>query len=80
EESWRIVLRSAREKPVDVRVTERMFRWHEWRIEREAVDGKSAGHRKPDAEHAEWTVTVPPGGRATLEYTVLYSWKPQDLR
>lgn len=80
EESWRIVFRSAKKEPVDVQVTERMFRWHEWRILRETVDGKSISHRKPDAEHAAWTVTVPAGGSVTLDYTVRYSWKEADLR
>lgn len=80
EESYRITLRSAKKEPVQVRVTERMFRWHEWRITAESVDGKPAGHTKPDAEHAEWRVTVPAGGHATLEYTVHYSWSEQDLR
>ncbi|HKK26863.1 MAG TPA: DUF4139 domain-containing protein [Gemmatimonadota bacterium] len=80
EESWKIVLRSAREEPVDVRVTERMFRWHEWEIVKETVDGKSVRHAEPDADHAAWTVTVPPGGTAALEYTVRYAWEPADLR
>jgi hypothetical protein len=80
EESYQITLRSAKKEPVEVRVTERMFRWHEWRITAESVDGKPARHEKPDAEHAEWRITVPARGRATLEYTVHYSWSEQDLR
>jgi hypothetical protein len=80
EESYRITLRSAKKEPVEVRVTERMFRWREWKITAESVDGKPARHAKPDAEHAEWRVTVPADGRATLEYTVHYSWSEKDLR
>ncbi len=80
EEGYRITLRSAKKEPVQVHVTERMFRWHEWRITAEMVDGKPARHAKPDAEHAEWRITVPAGGRATLEYTVHYAWSEQDLR
>lgn len=80
EESYRITLRSSKKEPVEVRVSERMFRWHEWRITAETVDGKPARHTKPDAEHAEWRVTVPAGGHATLDYTVHYSWSERDLR
>jgi len=80
EESWKVVLRSARTEAVEVRVTERMFRWHEWELVRETVDGKKVRHTKPDADHAAWTVTVPAGGAATLEYTVRYAWEPADLR
>jgi hypothetical protein len=80
EESYRIVLKSAKKEPVEVRVTERMFRWHEWSITAESVGGKPVQHARPDAEHAEWRVTVPAGGQAALEYTVRYSWSEQDLR
>jgi hypothetical protein len=80
EESYRITLRSAKKGPVEVRVTERMFRWHEWTITGQSVDGKPARHARPDAEHAEWRVTVPAAGQATLEYTVHYAWSEEDLR
>lgn len=75
QESFRITLRNHKDEAVEVRVTEPLYRWSEWSIESEAVDGKPATHSKLDAQQAEWRITVPANGEAVLEYTVQYRWK-----
>ncbi|MER2600488.1 MAG: DUF4139 domain-containing protein [Caldilineales bacterium] len=75
QESFRITLRNHKDEAVEVRVVEPLYRWSEWSIESETVDGKPAEHSKLDAQQAEWRITVPANGEAVLEYTVQYRWK-----
>lgn len=75
EEGYRIRLRNHKEEPVEVRVVERLFRWSEWEILRETVDGEGAEHRKLDARTVEWRLPVPSGGETELEYRVRYEWE-----
>lgn len=75
EEAFRITLRSAMEEPVEVRVVEHLFRWHEWEILSAAVDGEPLSPTALDARRVRWTVPVPAGGSATLTYRVRYRWE-----
>jgi hypothetical protein len=70
EESFEITLRNHKEQDVEVRVLEHLFRWSEWEIVQE-----SAGHTKLDQGTAEWRLTVPTDGEATLTYTVRYEFE-----
>lgn len=69
EESYRITLRNHKEEAVEVRVTERMFRWSEWEIIQETAE-----HTKLDSQQVEWRVQVPADGETVIEYTVRYRW------
>ncbi|MFZ2486906.1 MAG: DUF4139 domain-containing protein [Anaerolineae bacterium] len=75
QESFKITLRNHKDEAVEVRVVEDLYRWSEWTIESETVDGQPAEHSKLDAQQAEWRVTVPANGETVLEYTVQYRWK-----
>ena len=67
ESSWRIELRNAKDEPVSVRVLEPMP--GDWEVVQET-------HRssRETARLASWTVAVPAGGTATLDYTVRVRW------
>ncbi len=58
-------------QPTDVVVREFLWRWPVWRIEPadETVKGARAG-----AQTQEYRVSLPPGGRKTLSYSVTYTW------
>jgi hypothetical protein len=75
EESYTITLRNHKDEPVEVRIVEHLFRWSEWTITTETVDGQPAEHTKLDSQTAEWRVTVPANGETELKYTVQYRWK-----
>jgi hypothetical protein len=62
DSSYEIVLRNAKEAPVDVQVIEPLP--GEWQIVAE-----SARHVKSSSTTATWTIRVPAGGQATLTYT-----------
>lgn len=62
ESSYEIVLRNAKEAPVDVLVIEPLP--GEWQIVAE-----SAKHVKSSSTTATWTIRVPAGGQTTLTYT-----------
>jgi hypothetical protein len=67
ESAWRIDLRNAKDEPVTVRVQEPMP--GDWEMVQE-----SQKHSKDSARVASWNVTVPPGDKAVLEYTVRVKW------
>ena len=67
ESSWRIELRNAKDEAVTVRVQEPMP--GDWEMIQE-----SQKHNKDSARVASWNVTVPPGDKAVLEYTVRVKW------
>lgn len=60
---WRVTVRNAKHHAVKVRVVEPLP--GDWTIEQE-----SAKHRRVDAGHAAWTLTVPAAGGAQLTYRV----------
>ena len=69
QESYKITLRNHKAEAVQVRVTERLYRWSDWTITEE-----SAEHTKLDAQTVEWRLDIPADGEASLTYTVLYRW------
>lgn len=68
-ESYEIKVRNHKAVPVEVRLAEHLWRWSNWEITAE-----TAPHEKPASDRAEWLLPVPPGGEATLSYTVHYTW------
>lgn len=75
QESFRITLRNHKDEPVEVRVVESLYRWTEWTLLSETVDGQLAEHSQLSSQLVEWRVPVPANGEAVLEYTVQYRWK-----
>ncbi|MBI5899281.1 MAG: DUF4139 domain-containing protein [Rhodocyclales bacterium] len=67
ESSWRIELRNAKEEAVTVRVQEPMP--GDWEMVAETQK-----HSKDSVRVASWNVTVAPGDKAVLEYTVRVKW------
>ena len=67
ESAWRIELRNAKDEAVVVRVQEPMP--GDWEMVQE-----SQKHTKESARVASWTVAVPAGGSALLEYGVRVRW------
>ena len=63
ETSWRIEFNNAKDQAVTVKVVEPMP--GDWEMVSE-----TRPHAKGDAHSAVWLVTMPAGGKATLEYTV----------
>jgi hypothetical protein len=70
-ESFAIKLRNHKEEPLDIRVTERLFRWSNWEIAT-----KSDSFVKKDASTIEFTVPVKPNEERIVSYTVVYSKLP----
>ncbi len=68
-ESYEIKVRNHKAVPVAVRLAEHLWRWSNWEITAE-----TAPHEKPASDRAEWLLTVPADGEATLAYTVHYTW------
>jgi hypothetical protein len=75
QESFKITLRNHKDEPVEVRVVENLYRWTEWTMLSETLDGKPVEHNQLSSQQVEWRVPVPAGGEAVLEYTVQYRWK-----
>jgi len=75
QESFRITLRNHKDEPVEVRVVENLYRWTEWTMLSETLDGKPIEHNQLSSQQVEWRVPVPAGGEAVLEYEVQYRWK-----
>ena len=67
ESAWRIELRNAKDEAVTVRVQEPMP--GDWEMIQE-----SQKHTKDSARVASWQVTVPPGDKVLLDYTVRVKW------
>lgn len=63
ESAWAIEVANAKAEPADVRLVEILM--GDWEILNE-----SASHEKPQADRAEWEVTVPPGETVTVTYRV----------
>lgn len=75
EESFRITLRNHKDEPVEVRVVENLYRWTEWNMLSETLNGAPVEHNQLSSQQVEWLVSVPANGEAVLEYTVQYRWK-----
>jgi hypothetical protein len=75
QESFRITLRNHKDEAVEVRVVENLYRWTEWTMLAETLDGKPVEHSQLSSQLVEWRVPVPADGEAVLEYTVQYRWK-----
>jgi hypothetical protein len=70
EESFEIKVRNRKTTPVEVRVTERLYRWVNWQILQ-----KSHEFEKMDAQTIEFRVNVPADGETIVTYRVKYDWK-----
>jgi hypothetical protein len=75
QESFKITLRNHKDEDVEVRVVENLYRWTEWTMLSETLDGVPVEHSQLSSQLVEWRVPVPAGGEAVLEYTVQYRWK-----
>ncbi|HSN75959.1 MAG TPA: DUF4139 domain-containing protein [Anaerolineae bacterium] len=75
QESFKITLRNHKDEPVEVRVVENLYRWTEWTMLSETLDGKPVEHNQLSSQQVEWLVPVPANGEAVLEYEVQYRWK-----
>ena len=69
EESYQITLRNHKREAVAITVVEYMNSWHQWQITRADRE-----YTKTEAGKVEFTVTVPAGGQAGVNYTVQYRW------
>jgi hypothetical protein len=70
-ESFEIKLRNHKKEPVEIRVSERVGRWHTWEI-----SAKSDPFIKKDAHIIEFNIPVKPGEERKLSFTVLYKNLP----
>ncbi|MBU3665832.1 MAG: hypothetical protein FGM15_08165 [Chthoniobacterales bacterium] len=68
-ESFEIVLHNHKKEPVNVRVVEHLYRWHNWDITQ-----KNADFIKIDPGQIQFRVDVPAEGERKLNYTVVYTW------
>jgi len=58
-------------QPAEVVVRELMWRWPAWHVD--PADESEHGVRA-DAQTQEYRVSLPPGGKKVVTYTVVYSW------
>ncbi|HEX2852466.1 MAG TPA: hypothetical protein VHO24_04445 [Opitutaceae bacterium] len=70
EEAFEIKVRNRKSAPVEVRVTERLYRWSNW-----DVIQKSHDFTKTDAQTIEFRVNVPADGETVVTYRVRYDWR-----
>ena len=70
EESFEITLRNRKKEPVEVRVTERLYRWFNW-----TVVIHSDAFTKTDDRNIEFRVTLAPNEEKVVSYRVRYDWK-----
>jgi hypothetical protein len=69
QESVRVTLRNAKDRPQKVVVRENLYRWSNWVITR-----KSDEYTKVDSRTVHFEVEVPADGSRSVDYTVRYSW------
>jgi len=69
DETFQIEIRNHKSTPVDVRVTEHLYRWKNWDIKI-----ASDTYEKDDSQTIHFHVTIPPNGSKTVKYQVHYSW------
>lgn len=70
EEAFEIKVRNRKKEPVEVRVTERMYRWVNW-----AMVEQSDAFTKTDDRNIEFRVTLKPDEEKVITYRVRYDWK-----
>jgi hypothetical protein len=70
-ESFELKLRNHKKEPVEIRVSERLGRWHTWEI-----SAKSDPFTKKYAHTIEFNIPVKPGEERKLSFTVLYTKLP----
>ncbi|MFA6287374.1 MAG: DUF4139 domain-containing protein [Opitutaceae bacterium] len=70
EEAFEIKLRNRKKEPVEVRVTERMYRWLNW-----SLMESSDPYVKTDDRNIEFRVTLKPDEEKVITYRVRYDWK-----
>ncbi len=70
EEAFEIKLRNRKKTPVEVRVTERMYRWFNW-----SLMENSDPYVKTDDRNIEFRVTLQPDEEKVVTYRVRYDWK-----
>jgi hypothetical protein len=68
-ESYEIKVRNHKDTPVDVIVTEPLFRWSTWEITKSSPDFK-----KVDSRTIQFPLTIPKDGEGAVTYTVRYTW------
>jgi hypothetical protein len=69
EESYQITVRNHKDEDIEVRVTEHMFRWSQWKILESSHD-----FEKLDSQTIEFRVPVKANGETVVTYTVRYEW------
>jgi hypothetical protein len=69
EESYQITLRNHKAEDVEVRVTEHLYRWSQWKILESSHD-----FEKLDAQTIEFRVPVKANAETVVTYTVRYEW------
>ncbi len=69
DESFEIKLRNHKKEPVEVRVTEHLYRGSNWEITE-----KSDTYLKTDSQTMEFRVQVPPDAEKVVTYTAHYTW------
>jgi hypothetical protein len=70
EEAFEIKVRNRKKEPVEVRVTERLYRWLNWTLLE-----NSDPYVKTDDRNIEFRVTLKPDEEKVLTYRVRYDWK-----
>ena len=69
EEAFEITLRNRKKEPVEVRVTERLYRWVNW-----TIMTSSDPYVKTDARNVEFRVMLKPDEEKVITYRVGYDW------
>lgn len=70
EEAFEIKVRNRKKEPVEVRVTETLYRWFNWEVIQ-----KSDEFEKVDSRNIEFRVTLQPDEEKVITYRVRYDWK-----
>ena len=70
EEAFEIRVRNRKKEPVEIRVTEKLYRWVNWRIIAQSDD-----FEKVDSRNIEFRVTLAPDEEKVITYRVRYDWK-----
>ncbi len=68
-ETFEIEIRNRSDETVTVQVVEPMFRWANWKIQK-----NSDTYEKTNSRTVEFSVTVGPDGTKKITYTVEYTW------
>lgn len=70
EEAFEIRVRNRKDKAIEVRIAERLYRWLNWQVIQ-----KSHDFVQVDAQNIEFRVQVPAGGEQVVTYRVRYDWQ-----